>query len=128
MNVFLTGATGYVGTAVAEKLIVAGHTVLGLSRNEASDEKLKAAGIEPYRGSLEDPQSLAMAALFVDGVIHTAFGNNFDDFEGMVATDLLALEAMLTALEDKGKPIVVTNGPAFLGDSGDFVLDEFDPD
>jgi nucleoside-diphosphate-sugar epimerase len=127
MRVFLTGATGYVGGVVAENLLAAGHDVLGLSRTEAGDAKLKAAGITPYRGDLSDPQSLAAAALLSDGVIHTAFGHNFDDFAGMVQTDLLALDAMLTALERKNKPIVVTNGPAFLGDSGESLHDETAP-
>lgn len=127
MRVFLTGATGYVGSVVAEKLLAAGHDVLGLSRTEAGDAKLKAAGVTPFRGDLSDPQSLAAAALLADGVIHTAFGHNFDDFAGMVETDLLALDAMLTALERKNKPIVVTNGPAFLGDSGETLHDETAP-
>ena len=127
MRVFLTGATGYVGTAVAEKLLASGHSVVGLSRSEAGDAKLRAIGVIPHRGDLNDPQSLAQGALTSDGIIHTAFGNNFDDFAGMVGTDLLALTTMLTSLEDKNKPIVVTNGPAFLGDSGNGILDESAP-
>ncbi len=127
MKVFLTGATGFVGSAVARNLIERGHFVVGLSRSEASDAKLSALGIEPHRGDLHDPQSLAMAALFCDGVVHTAFGQDFDHFENMVHTELMALTAMLTALEDKNKPFVSTNGPAFLGDSGDAVLDETAP-
>ncbi|MBC7527629.1 MAG: SDR family oxidoreductase [Chthonomonadaceae bacterium] len=127
MRVFLTGATGYVGSAVAEKLVESGHSVVGLSRSDAGDAKLRAMGVIPHRGDLNDPQSLAQAALTSDGIIHTAFGNNFDDFTGMVGTDLLALTTMLTSLEDKNKPIVVTNGPAFLGDSGDGIFDESAP-
>ena len=127
MKIFLTGATGYIGSVVAEKLLAEGYSVLGLSRSEASDEKLIARGIEPHRGNLDDPQSLAVGVHLADGVIHTAFGSDLEDYDGLTNTDFGAVQAMMTALEDKNRTIVVTSAGEVLGDSGDAVLDESAP-
>jgi nucleoside-diphosphate-sugar epimerase len=115
MRVFVTGATGYIGSAVVRELIGAGHTVVGLTRSDKGAEALKEAGGEVHRGTLDDLDSLRAAAAAVDGVIHLAFGHGFSDFAAALTTDLRAVETMGTALEGTGKPFVITahlNGEA----------------
>lgn len=124
MNVFLTGATGYVGSVVAEKLIEKGHTVLGLARNEAAGNKLKERGIEPHLGDLTDLESLKHGAAQADAIIHTAFGHDFANFSKMVENDINAVNAMVEVIAGTGKPFVGTSAPAFLGDTGDAEADE----
>jgi nucleoside-diphosphate-sugar epimerase len=114
MRVFVTGATGYIGSAVVRELIDAGHTVVGLTRSDKGAEALKEAGAEVHRGTLDDLDSLRAAAAAADGVIHLAFGHG----AGLAAAlpiDLCAVETMGTALEGTGKPFVTTahlNGEA----------------
>lgn len=108
MHVFVTGATGFIGSAVVRELIGAGHTVTGLCRSEAKAEGLKAAGAEVLYGTLDDPDTLRSGAAAADGVIHLAFTNDFSDFEGALALDLRAVEAMGTALAGSGKPFITT--------------------
>jgi nucleoside-diphosphate-sugar epimerase len=110
MRVFVTGATGFIGSAIVQELIGAGHHVLGLSRSDAGAKSLAAAGAEVQRGSLEDPGSLKRAAASVDAVIHTAFIHDFSDFAANVRTDQSAIEAMAEALAGSGKPLLVTSG------------------
>ncbi|HEV2656408.1 MAG TPA: SDR family oxidoreductase [Ktedonobacteraceae bacterium] len=115
MRVFVTGATGYIGSAVVRELIGAGHTVVGLTRSDKGAEALKEAGAEVHRGTLDDLDSLRAAAAAVDGVIHLAFGHNLSDFAAALAADLRAIETMGTALAGTGKPFVTTahlNGEA----------------
>ncbi len=115
MRVFVTGATGYIGTAVVRELIGAGHTVVGLTRSDKGAEALKEAGAEVHRGTLDDLDSLRAAAAAVDGVIHLAFRHDFSDFAAALTTDLRAVETMGTALAGTGKPFVTTahlNGAA----------------
>jgi len=115
MHVFVTGATGYIGSAVVRELIGAGHTVTGLSRSEEKAAELKAAGAEVLYGTLNDLDTLVSAAAAADGVIHLAFTNDFSDFEGALALDLRAVEAMGAALAGSGKPFITTahaNGQA----------------
>lgn len=115
MRVFVTGATGYVGTAVVQELIGAGHAVAGLARSEEGAAKLKAAGAEAHYGTLDDLDILRSAAAAADGVIHLAFTNDFSNFEAALAMDLRAIEAMGAVLEGTGKPFVITahaNGQA----------------
>jgi nucleoside-diphosphate-sugar epimerase len=114
MRVFVTGATGYIGSAVVRELIGAGHTVVGLTRSDKGAEALKEAGAEVHRGTLDDLDSLRAAAAAVDGVIHLAFGHG-SDFAAALTTDLRAVETVGTALEGTGKPFVTTahlNGEA----------------
>src|SRR5215469_6094757 len=108
MRVFVTGATGYIGSAVVHELIGAGHTVVGLSRSDAGAALLKEAGAELRRGTLDDLDSLRAAAAAVDGVIHLAFQHGSSDFAAALTTDLRAVETMGTALAGTGKPFVTT--------------------
>lgn len=115
MRIFVTGATGYIGSAVVRELIDAGHTVIGLSRSDKGAEKLKEVGAEVHQGTLDDLDSLRSGAAIADGVIHLAFKHDFSDFAGSLATDLKAIEAIGEVLEGSGKPFLTTahaNGTA----------------
>ena len=108
MRVFVTGATGFIGTAVVRELIGAGHTVVGLTRSDKGAEGLKEAGAEVHRGSLDDLDSLHRGAAASDGVIHLAFQHDVSDFAAALTTDLHAVETMGAALDGTGKPFVIT--------------------
>ncbi|MEC0177660.1 SDR family oxidoreductase [Paenibacillus favisporus] len=114
MHVFVTGATGFVGSAVVRELIGAGHTVTGLCRSEEKAAGLKAAGAEALYGTLDDLDTLRSAAAAADGVIHLAFSSptgDFSDFEAALALDLRAVQAMGATLEGSGKPFITTGHP-----------------
>ncbi|WP_395443063.1 SDR family oxidoreductase [Caulobacter sp. UC70_42] len=114
MRVFVTGATGFVGSAVVQELIAHGHRVLGLSRSDAGAGQLEAAGAEVVRGTLDDHDVLARAAAGCDGVIHTAFNHDFSKFAENARQDRRAIEVLGGALEGTTKPILVTSGTAML--------------
>jgi nucleoside-diphosphate-sugar epimerase len=120
MNIFLTGATGYIGGAVADALMKAGHSVTGLARSDEAAGKLHLKGVAAHRGDLSAPSSLAEAASALDGVIHTGTTN-----DGSV--DQAAIRAMLDALNGSGKPFVYTSGVWVLGDTGEHIADESAP-
>ena len=120
MQVFLTGATGYIGTAVADRLRAAGHKLTGLARSDVAANRLTAAGIRPVRGDFSDPQSVGSAARSADGVISLATTYN-------PAVDGPAIDAILDALAGSDKPFVYTSGIWSHGNTGDVVVDETTP-
>ncbi len=108
MRIFVTGATGYIGSEVVRELIDAGHKVIGLTRSEKGALKLKEAGAEVHYGSLDDLASLRTGAAIADGVIHLAFNHDFSNFAGSLATDLQAIKAIGEVLEGTGKAFLTT--------------------
>ena len=127
MRIFVTGASGFIGSAVVVELLDAGHQVVGLARSDRAAEALANAGAEVHRGSLEDLDSLHSGAAAADGVIHTAYIHDFSQMEKAARADLAAIETLGGALEGSDRALVITSGVALVN-PGHVVTEEDSPD
>lgn len=109
MLVFLTGATGFIGSRIVNELLCAGHQVLGLARSDTGARRLEEAGVKVHRGTLDDPGSLAAGAAQADAVIHTAFDHDFSRFAENCEKDRRAIEAMGAVLAGSDHPLIITS-------------------
>ncbi|WP_267358856.1 NAD-dependent epimerase/dehydratase family protein [Methylobacterium sp. GC_Met_3] len=123
----MTGATGYIGSAIARRLLETGNQIVALARSDDATRKLEKQGIEPLHGALTDTQILTHAARSADGVIHNAFDMSTGDFATSNALDAEAVEALIVGLQGSDKPLVYTSGTGVLGDTGAAIYDEETP-
>lgn len=110
MRIFLTGATGFIGSQIIPELLAVGHTVLGLTRSDAGAEQLIQAGAEPLRGTLEDPESVAKGVEQADAVIHCAFDHDFSNFVANTQKDARVIAAMGEVLKGSDRLLMITSG------------------
>lgn len=127
MRVFLTGATGFIGSAIVRELIDAGHQVLGLARSDAGAQTLVHSGAEVQRGTLEDADALHAAAASADAVIHTAFDHDFSQFAMHCENDRRVIEALGSVLAGTGRPLLITSVTGIAAIEPGTVANEVDP-
>jgi len=127
MRIFVTGATGFIGSAVVDELLAAGHSVIGMTRSEAGAARLRAAGATAHFADLDDLDSILRGVQQADAVIHTAFNHDFSKFAEHCANDRQVIEAMGEAVAASGRPLVITSGTGLFASSG-VLTEELVPD